>query len=103
MIQLDPALRHRPWDTDRCHDCFMDNKRAVARINESFVSHSVSPISKNLKKQFLLRPQTSLKYSPQCPGVYGKIFLKSYIIWKSYPADFLVLMQFVKFPAFNNL
>jgi mannosidase alpha-like ER degradation enhancer 1 len=40
VIQLDPALRHRPWDRDTCHDCFLDNRRAIARINESFVSHS---------------------------------------------------------------
>lgn len=41
MIQLDPALRHKPWDQDD-HDCFKDNKQAIARVNESFVSHSVS-------------------------------------------------------------
>ena len=45
VIQLDPALRRRPWDRDSfqdTHRCLEDTKRAVARVNESFVSHSVS-------------------------------------------------------------
>ena len=43
LIHLDSNLLRKPWDKD-FQGCFEDSMRAIARINESFVTHSVSQI-----------------------------------------------------------
>lgn len=42
IIKLDPTLRVKPWERDAA-GCFDDDSiYAVARTNESFITHSVS-------------------------------------------------------------
>ena len=41
IVKVDAALRDKPWRRDM-PACVDDTSRAVARANESFVTHSVS-------------------------------------------------------------